>query len=167
MVYGCKCGKCECKLRVITLKTSNWGQMWGYLELASHMSLVTHALPKRALRVIYDKVLLFYIIGLWIEKGSDFRDFRSHQSPARQTIFKWTGFGTGATLPKNGHRVKMRIQQSLISDVKKQPWVMAKDWKTSLELAYICIQESTGHKTLNKQPGHHRGSCCLLKRTFL
>lgn len=36
------------------------------LELASHMSLVTHALPKRALRVICDKALLFYIM---LEKG--------------------------------------------------------------------------------------------------
>uniref|UniRef100_A0A3B4X5Q9 Transposase Tc1-like domain-containing protein n=1 Tax=Seriola lalandi dorsalis TaxID=1841481 RepID=A0A3B4X5Q9_SERLL len=76
-----------------------------------------------------------------------------HQSTVRQTIYKWRHFGTVATLPRSGRPVKMtpRAQRRLISEVKKQTRMTAKDLKESLELAYISVHESTIRKTLNKQ----------------
>ena len=82
-----------------------------------------------------------------------------HQSTMRQTIYKWRHFGTVATLPRCGRPVKKtpRAQQRLISEVKKQPLMTAKDLKASLELANISVHESTIHQTLNKP--------CIYSRT--
>lgn len=76
-----------------------------------------------------------------------------HLPIVRQTIYKWRHFGTVATLPRSGRPVKMtpKAQWRLINEVKKQPGVTAKNLKPSLELANICVHETTVHKTLDKQ----------------
>jgi predicted RNA binding protein YcfA (HicA-like mRNA interferase family) len=62
-----------------------------------------------------------------------------------------------------------RAQSRMLTEVKKNPRVSAKDLQKSLEHANISVDESTMHKTLNKngvQEGHHRRSHCCPKKTL-
>uniref|UniRef100_A0A4W6BT78 Transposase Tc1-like domain-containing protein n=1 Tax=Lates calcarifer TaxID=8187 RepID=A0A4W6BT78_LATCA len=58
------------------------------------------------------------------------------------------GYSSEKWAPNQNDPKSTRI---LINEVKKQPRVTAKDLKASLELANICVHESTVRKTLNKQ----------------
>ena len=69
-------------------------------------------------------------------------------------------FNTVATLPRSGRLAKMtaRAQCRMLNEVKKNPRVSAIDLQKSLELANISVDESTIHKTLNKNGVHGRAS---------
>jgi transposase len=52
-----------------------------------------------------------------------------HQSTVRQIVYKWRKFSTVATPPRSGRPAKMtaRTQCRMLSEVKKNPGVSAKD----------------------------------------
>jgi transposase len=81
-----------------------------------------------------------------------------HQSKVRQIVYKWRKFSTVATLPMSGHPAKMtaREQHRMPNEVKKNLSVSAKDLKKSLEHSNTSVDESTIHKTLNKNGVHGR-----------
>jgi transposase len=81
-----------------------------------------------------------------------------HQSTVRQIVYKWRKFSTVATLPMSSRPAKMTAkgQRRMLNEVKKNPRVSAKDLQKSLEHANISVDESTIHKTLNKNGVHGR-----------
>ena len=67
-----------------------------------------------------------------------------HQSTTvRQIVYKWRKFSTVATLPRSGRPAKMTTiaQRRMLSKVKKNPRVSAKDLQKSLEHANISVDE--------------------------
>ena len=82
-----------------------------------------------------------------------------HQSTVRQIVYKWRKFSIVATLPRSGHPAKMtaRAQRRMLNEVKKNPRESAKDLQKSLEHANNSVDESTIHKTLNKNGVHEIG----------
>ena len=84
-----------------------------------------------------------------------------HQSTVRQIVYKWRKFSNVATLPRSGRcgcpaKMTARAQCRMLNEVKKNPRVSAKDLQKSLEHANISVDESTIHKTLNKNGVHGR-----------
>ena len=81
-----------------------------------------------------------------------------HQSTVRQMVYKWRKSSTVPTLPKSGRPSKMtlRTQRRMLSEVKKNPTVSAKDFQKSLEHTNISVDESMIRKTLIKNGVHGR-----------
>ena len=62
-----------------------------------------------------------------------------HQCKVRQIVYKWRKFSTVATLPVSGHLAKITAgaQCRMLSEIKKNPRVSAKDFQKSQEHANI------------------------------
>ena len=89
---------------------------------------------------------------------SIFKSLDVHQSTVRQIVYNRRKFSTVATLPRTGRPAKMttRAQHIMLNEVKQNPTVSAKDLHKSLEHVNISVDESTTHKTLNKNGVHVR-----------
>ena len=81
-----------------------------------------------------------------------------HVSTVRQIIYKWREFKTVATLPRGGRPTKMtaKAQRRLVSEVRRNPRVSAKDLQQSLARANISVHTSTIGQSLNKNGVHGR-----------
>ena len=76
----------------------------------------------------------------------------------RQIIYKWREFKTVATLPRGGRLTKMtaKAQRRLVSEVRRNPRVSAKDLQQSLAHANISVHTSAIGQSLNKNGVHRR-----------
>ena len=76
----------------------------------------------------------------------------------RQIVYKWRKFCAVATLSWSGGPVKMtaKAQHRMLTEVKKNPRVSAKDLQKSLEHANISVDEYHIRKTLTRNGVHGR-----------